>query len=78
MKPTPRDIVYSHLAAQIGGWNASAGAHMGRLRDWDDEFRGDDAKLVAYLLRQHLHDTTFSLRQEVERLKSRLYDLEHP
>ncbi len=76
--PSDRDIVYSHLATQIGGWNASAGIHMGHLRQWDSEFARDDAKLVRYLLDRHTSDIATPLKAEIARLKARLYDLEHP
>jgi len=77
MTSTPRDIVYSHLAHQIGGWNASRGMHMGRAREYDDKFGGDDEQLVRYFLERHESDVTYPLKQEIIKLKAQLFDLTH-
>lgn len=70
-----REQFFSKLAVLIGGWNASFGTNMGRLREWDQHFNGNDRDLMLYMLESHKVDVTFELKNEIKDLKAKLYDL---
>jgi hypothetical protein len=78
VETTEREKILSYFAWIIGGWNASPGTSMGRLREWDQEFNGNDEKLVRYVLQQHENSVTYKLREENKALKARLYDAARP
>lgn len=71
-----RTRIFSLLAWLIGGWNVSKGITLGHLSCWDEHFDHDDEKLLRYLLESHEGQVTYDLREEIKKLKAKLYDLE--
>lgn len=70
-----REKLLSYFSWIVGGWNASPGTSMGHLRQWDQQFNGDDEELVRYILKQHENSVTHTLKEENKELKAKLYDL---
>lgn len=77
MNNSEREQFFSKLAYLIGGWNASFGTNMGRLREWDQYFNGDDKELMFYMLERHKVDVTYELKNEIKELKVKLFDLQN-
>lgn len=74
--PNPRFALLGWLAFYIGGWNASAGSHPGRLVfDVDCE---NDEEVIKHLLNAHESNVAHPLQKEIKELKSKIYDLQNP
>lgn len=69
-----RTGVISWLAYLMGGHNASAGTNWGRLRLCVDP--EDDKAVARYFYNEISDDQSRPLKDEITRLKARIYDLE--
>ena len=73
-KPSPRSALLGWFAYCIGGWNANAGSSPGRLVF--DVNIDNDEEVVRYLLKSYKRDVEVPLKNEIDKLKVRIFDLQ--
>ncbi len=73
-EPNPRTALLAEFAAQIGGWNAGPPGSIGRLGTSCNI--DNDRAVVSYMLESYKRSQTYDLKQELIRLKARLFDLQ--